>query len=215
VKRFEKHAGVLVALLAVVTAALGSLSAYLKVKADTAVDTRQEVQVRATGLQSDKSSLQKQIAALREENDNLNAQLKTEPAPTPGDRPTAVTRDLKVPISDNSSNQYITLDDGAVTQRCCGDFVYARQESTGEPELRAYSSTSTPYSIDVPSAGVTPEQCSDAVTRSPAAAPVRNLHAGTLICVNTDGGTSLLRVVAAPARDGALRLRQRFWPKEP
>jgi hypothetical protein len=213
VKRFEKHAGVLVALLAVVTAALGSLSAYLKVKADTAVDTRQEVQVRATGLQSDKSSLQKQIAALREENDNLNAQLKTEPAPTASDSPTAVTRDLKVPISDNGSNEYITLDDGTVTQCCSGDFIYARQESTGEPELRTYSG-STPYSIDVSSAGVTPEECSDAVTRSPAAAPVRNLRAGTLICVNTNGGTSLLRVVAAPARDGALRLRQRFWPKE-
>jgi hypothetical protein len=156
-------------------------------------------------------------AALREENDNLNAELKTEPAPTVGDRSTAVTRDLKVPISDDGSNQYIVLDDGAVTQECCsGDFIYGRQESTGGPELRAaYSSTSTPYSIDVPSAGVTPEQCSDAVVRSPAAAPVRNLHAGTLICVNTDGGTSLLRVVAAPARDGALRLRQRFWPKEP
>jgi len=213
VKRIEKHAGVLVALLAVVTAALGSLSAYLKVKADTAVDTRQEVQVRATDLQSDKSSLQKQIAALREENDNLTAQLKTEPAPTASDSPTAVTRDLKVPISGNGSNEYITLDDGTVTQCCSGDFIYARQESTGEPELRAYSG-STPYSIDVSSAGVTPEECSDAVTRSPAAAPVRNLHAGTLICINTNGGTSLLRVVAAPARDGSLRLRQRFWPKE-
>ena len=212
-KRIEKHAGVLVALLAVVTAALGSLSAYLKVKADTAVDTRQEVQVRATDLQSDKSSLQKQIAALREENDNLNAQLKTEPAPTASDSPTAVTRDLKVPISGNGSNEYITLDDGTVTQCCSGDFIYARQESTGEPELRAYSG-STPYSIDVSSAGVTPEECSDAATRSPAAAPVRNLHAGTLICINTNGGTSLLRVVAAPARDGSLRLRQRFWPKE-
>jgi FtsZ-binding cell division protein ZapB len=213
VKGIEKHAGVLVAVLAVVTAALGALSGYLKVKADTAVDTRHEVQVRATDLQSDKSSLQKQIAALREENDNLNAQLKTEPAPTASDRPTAVTRDLKVPISDNGGNEYIMLDDGAVTQCCSGDFIYARQESTGEPELRAYSG-GTPYSIDVSSAGVTPEECSDAVTRSPAAAPVRNLHAGTLICINTNGGTSLLRVVAAPARDGSLRLRQRFWPKE-
>ncbi len=214
-KRIEKHAGLLVAMLAVVTAALGALSAYLKVKADTAVDSRQAVQTRATGLQNDKTSLQEQIAALREENDNLNAQLKTEPAPTEIGRPTAVTRDLKVPISDNGSTQYIALDDGEVKQCCSGDFVYARQDSTGEPELRTYASGHPPYSIDISSAGITPEQCSDAVTRSPAAAPVRNLHAGTLICVNTDGGTSLLRVVGAPGRDGSLRLRQRFWPKEP
>jgi hypothetical protein len=215
VKRIEKHAGLLVAVLTVVTAALGALSAYLKVKADTAVDSRQQVQTRATDLQSDKRSLQEQIAALREENDNLNAQLKTEPAPPASGRPTAVTRDLKVPISDNSSTQYIGLDNGEVKQCCSGDFIYARQESTGEPELRTYSNGNPPYSIDISSAGVTPEECSDAVTRSPAAAPVRNLHAGTLICVNTIGGTSLLRVVAAPGRDGSLRLRQRFWPKEP
>jgi len=213
-KRIEKHAGVIVASLTVVAAALGVLSAYLKVRADTAVERRQQVQSTATGLQSDKRSLQEQIAALREENDNLNAQLETEPAPSASGRPAAVTRDLKVPISDSSSTQYILLDGGEVTQCCSGDFIYGRQESTGEPELRTYSTGSPPYSVDVRSAGVTPEECSDAVTRSPAAAPVRNLHAGTLICVNTDGGTSLLRVVAAPARDGSLRLRQRFWPKE-
>jgi hypothetical protein len=216
VKRVEKHAGVIVAFLTVVAAALGVLSASLKSKADTAVERRQEVQSTATGLQSDKRSLQEQIAALREENHNLNAQLNTEPAPTTSGRPAAVTRDLKVPISDGSRTQYISLDGGEVTTECCsGDFVYGRQESTGEPELRTDTSGTPPYSVDVRSAGVTPEECSDAVTRSPAAAPVRNLHAGTLICVNTDGGTSLLRVVAAPERDGSLRLRQRFWPKEP
>jgi hypothetical protein len=211
----EKHAGVIVAFLGVAAAALGVLSAYLKVKADTAVERRQQVQTRATGLQSDKRSLQEQIAALREENANLNEQLKTEPPPTASGRPAAVTRDLKVPISDGGTTQYVLLDDGEVKQCCFGDFIYGRQESTGEPELKAYSSGSPPYSIDVASAGATPEECSDAVTRSPAAAPVRNLHAGTLICVNTSGGTSLLRIVAAPARDGSLRLRQRFWPKEP
>jgi hypothetical protein len=215
VKRVEKHAGVIVAFLGVAAAALGLLSAYLKVKVDTAVEGRQQVQSRATGLQSDKTSLQEQIASLREENANLNAQLKTEPAPAAIGRPAAVTRDLKVPISDGTTTQYVLLDDGEVKQCCSGDFTYGRQESTGEPELKTYSSGSPPYSIDVASAGVTPEQCSDAVTRSPAAAPVRNLHAGTLICVNTTGGTSLLRVVGAPARDGSLRLRQRFWPKEP
>lgn len=215
VKRVERHAGVIVTFLTTATAALGVLSAYLKVKADTAVDRRQEVQSRATGLQSDKRSLQEQIAALQEENDNLNAQLNTEPAPTANGRPAAVTRDLKVPISDDGTTQYLLLDYGEVKQCCSGDFVYGRQESTGEPELRTDSSGSPPYSVDVKSAGVTPEECSDAVTRSPAATPVRNLHAGTLICVNTEGGTSLLRVVAAPERDGSLRLRQRFWPKEP
>lgn len=214
-KTVEKHAGVIVASLTVFAAALGVLSAYLKIKADTAIEDRQQVQSTATGLQSDKRSLQEQIAALREENDNLNAQLDTEPAPTASGRPAAVTRDLKVPISDGSSTQYILLDAGEVKQCCSGDFVYGRQDSTGEPELRTDSSGSPPYSIDVQTAGVTPEECSDAVTRSPAAAPVRNLHAGTLICVNTEGGTSLLRVIAAPARDGSLRLRQRFWPKEP
>jgi hypothetical protein len=195
-------------------AALGVLSGYLKVMADTAVERRQEVQSKATGLQSDKTSLQEQIAALKEENDNLKAQLNDEPAPSSRGRPAVVTRDLKVPLVE-SGNAYISLDEGAVTTDCCyGDLVYGRQDSTGEPELRTEGS-SPPYSIDVRSAGVGPEECSAAVTRSPSAAPVRNLGAGTLICVNTDGGTSLLRVVAAPERDGALRLRQRFWPSGP
>ncbi|HEV7804565.1 MAG TPA: hypothetical protein VGO80_01990 [Solirubrobacteraceae bacterium] len=204
----------IVAILSVAAAALGVLSTYLKVKADTAVEGRQAVQSKATGLQSDKRSLQAQIAALKEENDNLNGQLTNEPPPSAAGRPAGVTRDLKVPISDEATTQYILLDDGVVSKCCSGDFIYGRQESTGEPELSTQDS-SVAYSIDVRSAGVGPEECSDAVTRSPAAAPVRNLHAGTLICANTDGGTSLLRVVATPDRAGALRLRQRFWPSQP
>ena len=43
--------------------------------------------------------------------------------------------------------------------------------------------------------------------------PIRPLRSGLLICVLTDGGTSLLRILAAPQKDGTLRISQRFWPK--
>jgi hypothetical protein len=209
VKRVEKHAGVIVALLAVVAALLGVLSAYLKVEADTAVDRRQEVQSRATGLQSDKRSLQEQIAALQEENDNLKAQLHNLPAAKPAAPDSAVVRDLKVPMSD-----VIHLDDGVVKDdEYDGDLVYERQEATREPQLTKRAAEA--YSADVRSAGVGKQECSDAAKQSPAPEPVRKLDVGSLICAITEGGTSLLRVVAAPDRKGTLTLRQRYWPNVP
>jgi hypothetical protein len=60
---------------------------------------------------------------------------------------------------------------------------------------------------------VSQEGCSRAVTTSPTIKPIRPLHSGLLICVLTDGGTSLLRILAAPQKDGTLNISQRFWPK--
>jgi hypothetical protein len=206
---FEHHAGVIAAFLGVAAAALGVLSAYLKTQADTAVDRRQQVQTQATDLRSDKRSLQDQIAALREENDNLKAQLDDPPQPTATTQDAPVIRDLKVPLSDA-----IFLDDGVVAEDCCrGDLSYETQDATNRPQVTKRNADA--YSTDVQSAGVGQQECSDAANRSPEPEPVRRLDVGTLICVNTEGGTSLLRVVAAPDRKGTLILRQRFWPKGP
>jgi cell division protein FtsB len=206
---FEHHAGVIAAFLGVAAAALGVLSAYLKTQADTAVERRQQVQTRATGLQSDKRSLEDQIAALREENDNLKAQLDNPPQPRASAQDPPVVRDLKVPLSDA-----IFLDDGVVAEDCCsGDLSYEAQDATRRPQLAKRSADA--FSTDVRSPGVGQQECSDAANRSPEPEPVRKLDVGALICVNTDGGTSLLRVVAAPDRKGTLILRQRFWPKGP
>jgi cell division protein FtsB len=206
---FEKHAGVLAAFLGVAAAALGVLSGYLKTQADTAVERRQQVQSQATDLQSDKTSLEDQIAALREENDNLKAQLDNPPQPSASAQDAPVVRDLKVPLSDA-----IFLDDGVVAEDCCsGDLVYEVQDTTRRPQLTKRGADA--YSTDVQSAGAGQQECSDAAHRSPEPEPVRKLDVGALICVNTAGGTSLLRVVAAPDRKGTLILRQRFWPKAP
>ena len=206
---FEKHAGVIAAFLGVAAAALGVLSGYLKTQADTAVERRQQVQSQATGLQSDKTSLEHQIAALREENGNLKAQLDNPPRPNASAQDAPVVRDLKVPLSDA-----IFLDDGVVAEDCCsGDLSYEVQDATRRPQLTKRNADA--YSTDVQSAGVGQQDCSDAANRSPEPEPVRKLDVGALICVNTDGGTSLLRVVAAPDRKGTLILRQRFWPKGP
>lgn len=209
-KTFERHAAVIAACLGLVAAALGLLSGYLKVKADTAVETRQQAQSKATGLLSDKSSLEARIAALREENNNLKAQLDNPPEATAAPSDAAVVRDLKVPMSD-----LITLDDGAVwedTYDGGGDLVYEEQKGTRRPQLTERAAA---FSTDVRSAGVGKQECSDAVTRSPAPEPVSKLDVGTLICANSKGGTSLLRVVAAPDSKGTLSLRQSYWPGSP
>jgi hypothetical protein len=209
-KTLVRHATVIAAVLGLATAALGFLSVSLKVKADSAVEHRQEAQSKATGLQSDKSSLEARIAALQQENSNLKIQLDNPPEGNPAPPDSAVVRDLKVPMDD-----LIYLDEGVVKEDIYdagGDLLYERQEATHRPQLTKRGAA---YSTDVQSAGVGKQECSDAATRSPAPEPVSTLDVGTLICANTEGGTSLLRVVAAPDSKGTLSLRQRYWPDSP
>jgi hypothetical protein len=208
-KAIERYATVIVALLTVLTAALGVLSAYFGVKASTATQRRDEVKTQASGLESDLSSLQVQVTGLKRENARLRAAASATPdgAGSAGNADDAETRNLTVPLAENGS-MYIDLDKGEVSNTCCEGFEYVAQSPTGRPQLQSSHVT---YSTDVPSAAISRDECSDAVTQRPQVAPVRHLEVGTLICATSAGGTSLLEITQAPNEDGSFKLRQTFW----
>jgi len=134
-------------------------------------------------------------------------------SPIPPTDDVVVRPPLRLPLPEEGESIGLFLDEGRVSTECCSpDFQYGRQESTGRPQL-VPNTTDLPYTTVVDSAAVSQEECSRAVTTSPTIRPIRPLHSGLLICVLTDGGTSLLRVLAAPQKDGTLRISQKFWPK--
>lgn len=87
---------------------------------------------------------------------------------------------------------------------------YERQASSGRPQL--VSTNDAPYSTAITSVTVSREDCSQAVATSPKITPIRPLHTGLLVCLTTSTGTSLLKVLAAPKKDGRLKISQKFWP---
>jgi hypothetical protein len=211
--KIQAHAGLIVALLTMLSTSLGALTAYYGLKAASASKERDRVSVKATDLRTEQADLASQLDDLKAENADLRQRLEADTA-APGAKGSPLTdvplnRPLRVPLpADGQAN--ILLDRGEVTSECCGsDLIYSRNEATGIPEL---TSDGVAYSVDVPSAAATEDECVQAVRTSPTITPIRNLSKGTLICATSDGGTSLLRVSAEPAKSGTRRIVQTFWP---
>lgn len=211
--KIQQHSGGIVAILTVVTAGLGVLSAYYGLKAADVAQERDAVRGEATELQTQQSDLAAQVDELKGENADLRARLGAGSggAGSGGSSEADVAyRRLIVPLPPGGDEGNLLLDRGEVTTECCeGDLTYSRNGDTAIPELTA---DDVPYSTDVPSAAATQEECSQAVKTSPTITPIRRLRKGALICANTEGGTSLLRISAPPRKNGTLLITQTFWP---
>jgi cell division protein FtsB len=213
----ERTARIVIAVLGVIAALLGTLTAYLAAAKSDVVQQRNEVRSDVSTLATQQLSLQEQVARLRRENADLERQLNAASSDS-GPTTTDVANDfalrrLNLPLPDAGA-MGLFLDDGRVgTDPANSDFEYKRQDATGRPQLVAHFDD-RPYSTAVRSAALSKEDCSRAVTTSPTIEPIRPLHSGLLICVLTEGGTSLLRILAAPQKDGILRISQKYWPNQ-
>jgi hypothetical protein len=205
---------VVTAILGVCAAGFGALTAYFGFTKADVVQQRDDVQSHVSTLATRQSTLKERVAKLTRENADLRQQLQaaaTDSGTTSTAPSDVVTRSLTAPLPDQGSAMGLFLDEGRVSADCCGaDFNYQRQDATGRPELVSHNGS--PYSTAVESATVSQDACSRAVTTSPTIRAIRPLHSGLLICALTSGGTSLLQIVAAPQKDGTLKLSQRFWP---
>jgi hypothetical protein len=213
--RTERTARVVIAVLGVIAASLGTLTAYFAATKSDVVQQRNDVRSDVSTLATQQSTLKDQLAGLRRENADLRQQLDaaaTDSGPTadaPGNAPSGVvTRTLRVPLPDDGSAMGVSLDDGKVSTECCADLRYGRQDSTRRPQIeQGYSA----FSTSVTSAKISREDCTQATTGSPTIRPIPPPPSG-LICASSPGGISLLQV-AAPQKDGTLKISQKFWPK--
>jgi hypothetical protein len=208
--RTERTARVVIAILGVIAASLGTLTAYFAATKSDVVQQRDEVRSDVSTLATRQSNLNQEVARLRRENADLHHQLtipSPDPGPADGTPSGVVTRTLRVPLPDDGSRIGVFLDDGKVANECCADFFYRRQESTGRPQIEPASSA---LSTVVSSARISKEDCSQATAGSPTIRPIPPPASG-LMCVVSSGGVSLLQI-AAPQKDGTLRVSQKFWP---
>jgi len=209
----EHHSKWAVPLIGLITAMLGLITALSRDEVNDVTKEREVVQSRATDLRSQQVDLEAEIERLQGENSDLRARLDNGSGGSVNGDAGAddpAYRRLTVRLPPDGDDANLLLDRGEVTAECCSfDLAYSRNDDTGIPEMTAGS---VAYSTDVPSAAATQEECAQAVRTSPTITPVRKLRLGTLICVITEGGTSLLRISATPTKNGTLRISQTFWP---
>lgn len=206
----ERRSAVLVSFFGVLAAALGVFSSYLLVTKANVAQQRDDVQGRASTLTTRQSNLERQVAELTTENNDLRTQLDARSEDTPADSGIEVVRrTLTLPLAEDRTIA-LSLDDGTVITGCCsGEFRYERQANTGRPQL-VQNDSDVPYSTAIQTAS-TQEDCSKAIETSPTVTPIRPLHTGLRICARTDAGVSLLEIVRPPQRNGELRVSQKFW----
>lgn len=215
-QKVQQHSVLIVAILGVIAAALGVVAAYSRTEVTDVTKQRDAVKGKATELRSEQVDLESEVETLRRENADLRARLADGSA-APGGAAEATDdaehRRLTVPLPPDGEDEYLLLDRGEVTDECCsGDLTYSRNDNTGIPELTAETAD---YSTEVASAAVSQEDCVQTVKTSPTITPVRRLRRGTLMCVITEGGTSLLRISSTPPKSGTLKISQTFWPDAP
>jgi hypothetical protein len=212
--RTERTARIVIAVLGVIAAFLGTLTAYFAATKSDVVQQRNDVRSDVSTLITQQSNVKEQVTRLKRENAGLRQQLEAAPADSspPGDASSDfVMRTLNVPLpGEGDTSVGVYLDEGRVRE--CGglpNFCYERQASTGRPQLDP--SQRTPFSTAVSSAQVSREECSQAAAGSPAIRPIPPPRSG-LLCALSDGGVSLLQI-AAPQKDGTLTMSQKYWPK--
>jgi len=176
--------------------------------------TKSDVTEQRDHVQAQVSTLKARVATLMSHNADLRQQLEAASGGSgaPKNAHGADIRPLEPPLPDEGSPTGLFLDEGSVDSGTVNssDLILERQASTGRVQLT--SRTSTGYSTAVNSADVSQEACSQAVMRSPANKPIP-VRSGLLVCVLTDGGTSLLQIQEAPQNEGALKISQKFWPE--
>jgi hypothetical protein len=212
--RTEHTARVVIAVLGVIAASLGTLTAYFAATKSDVVQQRNDVRSDVSTLTTQQSSLRGQVSRLKSENADLRQQLDAASANSgsagdaPSDPPSGVvTRTLRVPLPESSSIG-VSLDDGAVGPSAASpDFYYGRQDSTGRPQLEQGL---RPFSTAVKSGQISRDDCAQAATGSPTIRPIPRPPSG-LICALSSDGVSLLRI-AVPQKDGTLRIAQKYWP---
>ena len=232
----ERRSKNLVAIFGALTAALALSTGVLGACANNAGNDRDSARTRVAQLESERNhlresneSLERQVdtlteraaglsrdnAELQSENNDLKSQLGevgSENDPTAD----VIHRRYTIPLrSDPYEYAGLGLDEGYVDHDYGGDIHYHRNEHTGRPEFFSDDenySAQLPASLVAAPTTVIREDCETAVDLNPTVRPVKRVTKGTLICVRSEGGMSLLRVVAPPNGQGDVRVEQTYWP---
>ena len=208
--RTERTARVMIAVLGVIAAALGTLTAYFAATKSDVVQQRDDVRSDVSTLTTQQSSLEEQVARLKRDNADLRGQLTSASASSvsTSDAADVATRRLSVPLPQQGVKIGVFLTRGLVKYKEGADFYYEREASTGLPQLTAGR---WKFSTAPRSATIGQNQCSQLASNSASNQPFA-LLGPAVICSLSDEGVSRL-TIAAPQKDGRLKISQTYWPK--
>ena len=205
----ERNARVVIAVLGVIAAALGTLTAVFAASKSDVVQQRDDVRGDVSTPTTQQSNLRDQVTRLKSENADRRHRLDASSAdsnPTGDSSDGAQVRNLKVPLPAAGASTEVSLDEPRVAQCCTEpDFIY-ELVAPGRGRLKRVWSAG--MSIAVDSANVSKEQCSQAANGSPVIRPIPPPRAG-LMCALSHDGISLLRIVKQ--KNGTLSISQKYW----
>jgi cell division protein FtsB len=208
--RTERTARIVIAVLGVMAAFLGTLTAYFAATKSDVVQQRNDVRSDVSTLTTQQSNLKDQVTRLTRENADLRGKLAAAPtdSASPDDASKdGTTRPIVVTLADDGSSIGVFLDQGNAGTGCCADFYYGQRKFGGRPQFKPGNSE---FSTAVDSAQISREDCARAATERPIHKPISPPRFG-LICALSDGGVSLLQL-HPPDIDGGLKISQKYWP---